>query len=205
MADDEEIAERKALHKGIFKPMKEWFNTLPASLQQKFGSFPIFWQDLESWAFTKTLMKGYLIWSEKKENGIDYQWEYSGTEDCPSKGDDTKVNQEPLPQESLPESQPQESKPQDSGKKRRSRWCDDDPVVASTPEQSNQPEGGSVAVQTVESTKPRKSRWAKAPVFQSATPIQGAVMTAESLQEALILKMTLQHLQDKLITVSIDG
>lgn len=212
ICDSEEIVERRSLLKGVFKPMKEWFINLPENLQQRFGPYPMFWQDLECWSHTKILMRGYLMWSEKRDGGIDFQFSESFPLEANSVVISSKDEDE-VKIDGSNEVKNSESNPAPTQRKRKNRWCEDTPDtgVSSDCVQPNQTSVEVLEMSTLPddvNLKQRKSRWAPAVASSQAfafTPIQNLPMTAETLQESLILKMRLQNIQDRMITVSLDA
>jgi hypothetical protein len=49
------------------QPMKKWYNTY-APVKEKFGAFPLFWQELKAWPHYKKVKKLYLIATEAGGN-----------------------------------------------------------------------------------------------------------------------------------------
>lgn len=69
---EEEIdIEKRELLKGLFNPMKLWYNSRNCKdIVSKYGDFPMHWQELEKWNHFKLLKKMYFIISERY-NGSD--------------------------------------------------------------------------------------------------------------------------------------
>lgn len=61
--------DRQHMLKGMYPGMKT-LHTSSKYLQEKYGDFPSFWQDLGGWAALKAMQKVYLIVEERREKGI---------------------------------------------------------------------------------------------------------------------------------------
>lgn len=71
--EDEIVQERRNMLKGLHPLMKVWYATeafVTSGLKDKYGDFPLFWQDLETWPHTKLLKKIYLSVTERMEAGL---------------------------------------------------------------------------------------------------------------------------------------
>ncbi len=67
-------AEEEAVYKGLFQPMRQWYNGDSASLcllRGKYGGFPSFWQDMAKWANIRIVKKLYLGMSDLRDKGGD--------------------------------------------------------------------------------------------------------------------------------------
>ena len=213
---DEEIEEKRALYRGVYKPMKLWYaSETPAAVNEKYGELPQFWQELENWPNTKALVKLYLTWHEKQQAGVkvdilELDNQLSAASKVSSQSEATVSSTGATEGTGAP-------------KKKRSRWADaettsEEPAPAAesvTPEVvvassnvSNDSGSSAPPILCGEATaKPKKSRWG-APVAAPVTtpvPMSSAAMSAEIQQQTLILKMKLQHMTDKLVTVAVDA
>ena len=116
----EEQQERRALLKSMHQPMKSWFNSLPQTFTQKFGTFPLFWQDLEQWGHVKVVQKLYLAATESEDpSGVDiFKLEEKLFARASEGGTGLGGQQENLESNSLEQAKAEPTK------KRRSRWGD---------------------------------------------------------------------------------
>ncbi|CAN0476269.1 unnamed protein product, partial [Ectocarpus sp. 12 AP-2014] len=65
----EEEQERLTMLKNLHQPMRKWFNKDGgAAMRERYGNFPMFWQDLASWPAMRELKKLYLMEVERGEN-----------------------------------------------------------------------------------------------------------------------------------------
>ncbi|KAL0590116.1 hypothetical protein ABG067_001756 [Albugo candida] len=57
--DDEEAKEREVMMKAYHPSLKQWFRENP-DLVEKYGDYPVFWQELKDWKQYRDVLKAYL-------------------------------------------------------------------------------------------------------------------------------------------------
>uniref|UniRef100_A0AAV1UK97 Branchpoint-bridging protein n=1 Tax=Peronospora matthiolae TaxID=2874970 RepID=A0AAV1UK97_9STRA len=128
----EEQQERKAMMKSYHHPMKQWFRQRP-QLEAKYGVFPLFWQELETWAPYREVLKAYIKFTDHGDDDESLE-KQGGTEETLKKEGDAAGDGVCLETEEQPK------------KRRKSRWGDPvEPAADSNGEK-----------------KRKKSRWAPA-------------------------------------------
>ncbi|CAM9847277.1 unnamed protein product, partial [Discosporangium mesarthrocarpum] len=60
----EEEQERLAMLKVMHQPMRKWYSGDP-SLRERFGQYPMFWQDLSGWQHLKEVKRLYMVATEE--------------------------------------------------------------------------------------------------------------------------------------------
>jgi splicing factor 1 len=250
--EDEELQERRNMLKGMHPLMKMWYaSSEVAPLKEKYGIFPLFWQDMESWEHTKILQKVYLSYTEKKESGsasvdvlaIEKRYTTPIVYEEESIADDQNGNSEAAQFQNVSATAgPEGTVPRDDAdaqmpptKKRKNRWgAPAADVVSSELEAASTTNGISAATESngaaatdavidQEVKKVRRSRFgavsedlvaslaattaslpgAQVPV--AAAPPPPPELTAEQLQQSLVLRMQLQQINQRLLTVAQDA
>ena len=65
----EEEVEREAITQRSFQGMKTWYNSPDtASLKEKHGRFPMFWQDCAKWEPYAAVQRDYFLSTEQKDS-----------------------------------------------------------------------------------------------------------------------------------------
>ena len=206
---DEELMDRRNMLKNIHPLMKTWYNTLTvASLKEKYGVFPSFWQDLENWEHLKLLKKLYLTVSERSESGSNFDVEELekifaheiaavANSVADSNGNDEVVQSADA--EKL------------VAKKRRIRWgvapADPSAGAATASEAFSSaayPRSGEGDVD-VDVKKPKTSRWSTADVTVVPTLPMIIPFSQEVVQQTMVLKVQLEQIGHKLVTVAQDA
>jgi splicing factor 1 len=233
MEDEEFKQEKMNMLKGLFPIMRTWYHTEEVKeIRQKYGEFPLFWQDLEDWKHLKILQKLFLTVTERKEAGLPYGsvveleanllQKNQGHKDYDNIEEKNEVKNE-VRGETVTGSNEIEVK-----RKKKSRWD------SGTKDQNEVSVSATTTVSVItESTenndndvkKPRKSRWSAQDSSTTPTPlsninnstalglaglalpapVQPPVLTAEQMQQMVILKMQLQQINERLLTVAQDA
>jgi len=191
--------------KALYLPMKTWFNSLDDSFKEKYEKFPLFWRDLETWSCFKSVKKLYLAATEKTEAGESYDiLELEKKILHSGQGDASNAQSDGADGEKK--------------KKRRNRWGEAPPVTATesaapSSAQESTSTGTAVSAGTEDpptegTKKPRRSRWSSAPAEPPA-PVAAAPqpfqLTAEIMQQTLVLQLKLKEINDRLMTVVKDA
>ncbi|KDO20388.1 hypothetical protein SPRG_13770 [Saprolegnia parasitica CBS 223.65] len=170
----EEQQERETMMRISFLPMKRWYLSSP-DVAAKFGSFPVFWQDLKSWAPYRDVNRLYLR-----------------ATDGSSKGDDA-----------APAAPAVANEADGKVKTRKSRWGDADPTPAETPAETPAPKRRSRwdPIEGENEAPKKKSRWAPA---GAAGADPSTYLTTEE-QQSIVLRAKLDDLARKMATVAYDA
>jgi splicing factor 1 len=214
----EEAGERQAMVKNLHVPIKLWYNSNNCKgMQEKYGAFPMFWQDLDGWAGFKHILKLYMYVSDREQlhDTLDLE---TLEQAVAEKGDSSKP---PPTTDSSAEPPPvaDASAGDDARKRRRNRWGvgpegGAEAESAAVPEPSG---SASAAADEEALTKRRKSRWsvAAAEPAAGAGGIQGAMLAAartsapmlshEAIQQTMVYQMQLKQINESLATVVQDA
>lgn len=103
----EEEKERENIMQHSFPSMKVWYKA-DEELGKKFGAFPLFWQDLKTWAPYKEVLKLFLMEGEKKAER--------------SRKRKSKWGEKVAESKPVPKVAPIAAKVEEGSKKRKSRW-----------------------------------------------------------------------------------
>ena len=218
----EELEERRCMLKGLHPVMKTWYNSTEAApIKTKYGDFPMFWQDLESWQHLKLLRKIYLTVSEKKDSGTTFDLMEVENSFLVL---DTAVEDVPIPNAESAVNGSSSDKLNDTGeategnKKRRSKWSAAPDALAGSIVQSNPLAGLGLKCNDVTaheddkdtSKKQRRSRWTTGEENASIPTLSGIIqppapISQEVVQQSMVLKVQLQQVADKLLTVVQDA
>ena len=227
---DEEAAERREMLKGLHPQMRGWYNSTEAApIKAKYGDYPLFWQDLEGWPHLKLLRKLFLTVTERKESKTSYDvdaLERAFVAEAAAPPPPPDVEEEGEATTTGTSSVAVASASGDGMRKRRSKWGtapQDDgsnvgtvldataaaAVAAASAANASKP-SSSLDDDDAAAKKQRRSRWSTAedgPVVQTAG---GAVkapiaITQEVIQQTLVLKVQLQQVSDKMLTVVQDA
>ena len=220
----EEEQERLAMMKQLYLPMKSWFLALDKSFIEKYDNFPAFWRDLDAWPHFRIMKKLYLAATEKTEAGLSYDIvELEKTI--------LANNAATLAAASTGEAENQGAETggvDEKKRKRRNRWGDAPPAEESAPiditpvvsnsQTASLPQTPGDSAFSVEnsgdSKKPRRSRWSTAapdpsmpiaPAVPAATGPGTIQVTAEVMQQTIVLQMQLKTINEKLLTVDQDA
>ena len=222
----EELEERRCMLKGLHPVMKVWYNSAEAApIKAKYGDFPLFWQDLESWQHLKLLRKIYLTISEKKDSGNSFDVMElensflvldSSVEDVPMPTAESAVNGDK--DGSTSDKINDTGEAIESNKRRRSKWsAAPDAVGSSAVPVSTLSSLGSKFSDAMApdddkdaSKKQRRSRWTTGEENASIPTLNGIIqppapITQEVVQQSMVLKVQLQQVADKLLTVVQDA
>ncbi|GMF12545.1 unnamed protein product [Phytophthora lilii] len=153
--------------------------------QAKYGAFPLFWQELNTWEPYREVLKAYIKFTEhgddpeplKKKEKTPEKANTSEKEKKPKEnGDSSKTEKKDAPSQSG-EEQPK--------KRRKSRWGD--PVEPAADGDGEK--------------RRKKSRWAPAPSATSAM----AGLLSQKQQQTVMLRAQLENINQKLKTVAMDA
>ena len=223
--DQEKLEERRHMLRGLFPKMKSWYNSesVPESFRERYGSYPMFWQDLETWSHIKTMQKLFLSLSEKIDAGenvdvLAAEQKIIAGESSSSTCYDSGVAEEKEVMSDVNQAFTSGNTSNvvvdiESKKRKKNRWGVG-PSDITTAEAS-----ADVKVSESDSAPaPRKSRWSKdtdapnlaLPAFTmplptlSMTPIVQPP-SQEQLQQTIVLKMQLQQINERMLTVAQDA
>lgn len=212
--DYEAAAEKEAMMKAMHQPMKKWFFRQPSTFTSKFGAFPLFWQDFKTWEHFLEVKRHYL----KSQEDADYVPTHTPTpapapsKSATSEGAAPTEEATAIPAEATPaDATPTDTVPavnangltkeeeEKKAKKRKTRWGSE------TPATEEQKDDGK--------KKKRKSRWSTdtPAVGPGAMTVAGASLSAGGLtltpqaQQMLVLRMKLQEIEQKILTVVLDA
>ena len=208
----EEAEERRAMVKNLHVPMKLWYNSDNCDcIRDKYGIFPMFWQDLEGWASFKSVLKLYLHVSDRQQLNEPVNLDilegvvFGNTEKGKSQQGDNDV---PTVDPAL---KPADD---DSKKRRRSRWGvgPEGTVAAPAPPAATPADPVPVVGEADISKNKKKSRWSVA--TESSASTAGAsgsgqmlpqMMSHEAIQQTMVYQMQLKSVTEKLNTVVRDA
>jgi splicing factor 1 len=217
----EEAAEREAMMKTMHQPMKKWFFKQSSGFASKFGAFPIFWQDFKTWEHFKEVKRHFL----KAQENPDYKPTGDEVEakqpeaapipdpvpaETPAATTETPAATEPTPEVNDKGLTPAEEAKK--ARKRKTRWgASSEETKAATPEAEDAAATGADGKK-----KKRKSRWSTdtAPVGPGAVtvfgagaagPLGGGMTLTPQAQQMLVLRMKLQEIEQKILTVVLDA
>jgi splicing factor 1 len=211
------------------------YSSIHFYLQEKYGPFPLFWQDLEKWQHYKLIQKFYLYVTDRDlgNQAVDVA-ELESLIVVPAPYSNSTENFGSSAQEQ-DSSEANKAADDDKKKKRRNRWGVGPAEDASAPapaelaaavnetnhevapevEWSDAPSAAppSVAVSAEEedpSKRRKKSRWstnteAPAAPAAAAAPAAPFIIPHELIQQTLVLQMQLKQVSDKLVTVVQDA
>lgn len=219
----EEAQEREAMMRNYHHPMKLWFRQNPqlavrsrvyvcmgatvqslircyaaGGKQETHGHFPLFWQDLKTWAPYREVLKEYIKATEDGGGG-------SGDASKSDSNSEAAKAPEPAP---APESAPvaaaaaaatadEEQNP--PKRRRKSRWGDD--IVTPAPTAAAAAAADAPTASSNGGEKKRKSRWAPA----GAAPALGAASLLQTQSQSVMLRAKLDAISVKLTTVAVDA
>lgn len=211
--EEEERMERQNLLKGLHPKMRLWYNSVPiASIKEKYGMFPPFWQDLEKWEHLKLLRKLYLTATEKTESGsifdiMELEKSFIDAMYASAVVDTVDVSNEENSKTELSSS----GNESQAIKKRRNRWGAA-PVEATSTEVSTEgvsPQtvlAESIAAEDAAVKKQRRStRWSAAEVANVPTFAPIVPLSQEVIQQTMVLKVQLEQIGQRLVTVLQDA
>lgn len=194
----EEEQEREAMMKTYHHPMKQWFREYP-QLVQKYGAYPLFWQELKAWAPYREVLKEYIKFTERG----------SMPDEAPAKSDTKDEAAKPNLDSSSAAStastttsatETQAPAAGDDGqprKKRKSRWGD---PVDETPANTT----GTGTASGEGEKRRKKSRWAPAGSNVAAASTV-ANLLSQKQQQSVALRAKLDAINQRLTTVSADA
>lgn len=162
--------------------------------QAKYGQYPLFWQDLKTWAPYRKVLKEYIRVTDSGKNP-------ANGESTESEVDLPEQQQQPpaasaTTTESTAASTAAEDEQNPAKRRRKSRWgaevvpAADDIATAASAADAN-------------GVKKKKSRWAPAgaaPAISAAT-----LMASQKQQQSLLLRTQLEAINQKLTTVTVDA
>ncbi|KAF0719137.1 Aste57867_1251 [Aphanomyces stellatus] len=179
----EELQEREALMRTTFQPMKKWFLSKP-EYAKKYGTIPLFWQDLKTWDSYRDVQRLFLKSSEEG-------FEAEPASEQPS----SEIYQ-------LDQSKDVEGP---TKRRRKSRWGevpesgDSEPAPTST----RKTRWGAIVESTEEELPKKKaSRWA--PVGAAGVDGVSSHLSAAE-QQSIVLRAKLDALALKMATVAQDA
>jgi splicing factor 1 len=200
---EEELLDRRNLLKNIHPLMKLWYNSAPiVTVKEKYGPFPSFWQDLESWEHLKILKKLYLKVTERSESGLE-------VDVCALEkilADESSVATTTVNEESN-----ENGDADKSVKKRRNRWGAAPAVVTDSATTATDVTSITAATSSVEvevdsdAKKSRRSRWSTADVTIVPTLPLIMPLSQEVVQQTMVLKVQLEQIGQRLVTVAQDA
>ena len=200
---EEELLDRRNLLKNIHPLMKLWYNSAPiVTVKEKYGPFPSFWQDLESWEHLKILKKLYLKVTERSESGLE-------VDVCALEkilADESSVATTTVNEESN-----ENGDADKSVKKRRNRWGAAPAVVTDSATTATDVTSIAAATSSVEgevdsdAKKSRRSRWSTADVTLVPTLPLIVPLSQEVVQQTMVLKVQLEQIGQRLVTVAQDA
>jgi splicing factor 1 len=217
--EEEERMERQNLLKGLHPKMRQWYNSVPiAPIKQRYGMFPPFWQDLEKWEHLKLLRKLYLTATEKTESGSIFDI----MELLKVFVDATSVNVavdivEGSNGENFTTETPSGGNESQAVKKRRNRWGAAPIETASTevfaegvtpeiqPISAASSESNIAAEEAAIKKQRRSTRWSAAEVTNVPAFVPIAPLTQEVIQQTMVLKVQLEQIGSRLVTVLQDA
>ena len=254
MLEENELAEeRKNFLKGLFPKMKNWYisDNVSESFREKYGDYPLFWQDLEHWRHTKILKKIFLCVSEKKEAGhevddiFQIEKQIIDAESLSTFNDGSTIENIENVSTSAEPTERGQNMSNNVNEVKFNNNAVSDPTIVDEPkkrkknrwgvapiEQTGSTDGtaeskidsnevASMAASEAEVKKPRKSRWsqdtgtdtlsttAQAPILSFQIPVVPVIQpqppSQEQLQQTIVLKMQLQQINQKLLTVAQDS
>ncbi|GLD92998.1 hypothetical protein PINS_up001590 [Pythium insidiosum] len=183
----EEEQEREAMMKSYHPSMKQWFRENP-HLADKYGQYPLFWQDLKTWAPYREVLKHFLRETEGG-GGSDKSSKAAAESDTAttSSASSSQSQASNTTSASTATAQTSDASATEDGqpkRRKKSRWGDAAPEETAA-------EG---------ERRRKKSRWAPAPPAANLAtlmnPMQG---------QALVLRAKLDTINQKLQTVAIDA
>ncbi|KAH9115970.1 hypothetical protein AeMF1_010040 [Aphanomyces euteiches] len=177
--DKEELQEREALMRTTFQPMKKWYMENP-ECSEKFGPFPMFWQDLKTWDPYRDVQRHFLKATEKSnENPV-------------NDGDETEKVKSDKGEEGT------------TKRRRKSRWGDATDTETSEKPARKSRWGATVENGEEEAAPPpkKKSRWA--PVGAAGVDGVSSHLSAAE-QQSIVLRAKLDALALKMATVAQDA
>ena len=205
---EEELLDRRNLLRNIHPLMKAWYNSSPIlAVKEKYGIFPSFWQDLESWEHLKILKKLYLKVTERSESGLEVdvcaleKLLADEVDSAPTNASDNAIVDEAN----------ENGDPDKSVKKRRNRWGAAPAVVPTS--ETIATDATSIAVATSstdaevdsDAKKSRRSRWSTADVTLVPTLPLIMPLSQEVVQQTMVLKVQLEQIGQRLVTVAQDA
>ncbi len=161
----EEQQEREAMMRTTFHPMKKWYTEKP-QLTDKYGTFPLFWQDLKSWDNYREVHRLYLKYTDGISEVSELSHEKETSEVMKDEEDD---------------------KPK---RRKKSRWGD--AKEESNSESTSAPARKSRWERTSEEPPKKKSRWAPTGATDTGslmTPDEQQSVILRARLDALALKM----------------
>lgn len=122
--DYEEQQEREAMMKSYHHPMKQWFRQRP-HLEAKYGTYPLFWQELKTWEPYREVLKAYIKFTEHGDDAkVAQKKENSAEKDDAGKGSTLEAEAQPKKRRKSRWGDPVESAADTNGeKKKKSRWA----------------------------------------------------------------------------------
>ncbi|DBA03621.1 TPA: hypothetical protein N0F65_006800 [Lagenidium giganteum] len=192
----EEEQEREAMMKSYHHPMKQWFRE-NAALQDKYGAFPLFWQDLKTWQPYREVLKQFLRATDsgsKLDEVADANASANDTATSNTSSSDGAKAQENSTAASTAATSSCSGDGEQPKRRRKSRWGD---PVEDTASATADEAGGE--------RKRKKSRWAP----QGATPLAGAAaannLLSQQQQQSIVLRAKLDSINQQLVTVAADA
>jgi splicing factor 1 len=172
--------------------MKKWYNGY-APVKEKFGRFPLFWQELKAWPHYKKVKKLYLIATEAGGN------ERVAAELAKADGADVGVTVSTATADSAANSAAVDTPAGSpaagaaaavsaSKRRRKSRW-------GSEKEPKDDGSG----------KKKRKTRWSSENDKQVVVAGVGTVGLSQGQQQTLLMRVKLQSIDARLLTVAVDA
>jgi hypothetical protein len=219
----EEEQERLAMLKNIFLPMKLWYNKNIDYFKEKYGDFPLFWQDLQKWENQRVIQKIYLVCAERSDRNEEV--DIKSIENAILNPQNNVTTSDAL----LKKTEEEVNDAEERKKKRRSRWgvTEEAPaptnsleIPTSLSSESLAANGDTSATQVADGdgNKKRRSRWSTVdnaeannaipsvtPILPAIAPIASTVISQEVLQQTLVLQMQLKQINEKLLTVVQDA
>jgi splicing factor 1 len=214
--EEEERMERQNLLKGLHPKMKQWYNSVPiAPIKEKYGMFPPFWQDLEKWEHLKLLRKLYLTATEKTESGsiFDIMELLKVFVDAIPVNTVVDIVEATNGENSTTEI-PSSGTESQAVKKRRNRWgaapvetaTTEGSAEGVTPEITAESSESIIAAEEAAIKKQRRStRWSAAEVTNVPAFVPIAPLTQEVIQQTMVLKVQLEQIGSRLVTVLQDA
>jgi splicing factor 1 len=200
---EEELLDRRNLLKNIHPLMKLWYNSAPIiTVKEKYGPFPSFWQDLESWEHLKILKKLYLKVTERSESGLE-------VDVCAL--EKILVDESSVATTTVNEESNENGDADKSVKKRRNRWGAAPAVVTDSATTATDVTSIAAATSRVEvevdadAKKSRRSRWSTADVTLVPTLPLIMPLSQEVVQQTMVLKVQLEQIGQRLVTVAQDA
>ncbi|CAM9175862.1 unnamed protein product, partial [Ectocarpus fasciculatus] len=207
----EEAQERQTMVKNLHVPMKLWYNSDNCvCIQDKYGLFPMFWQDLEGWTSFKSVLKLYLYVSDRQE--LNEPVDLNKLEGAVF-GENNKERPQQRDDATFLGNSASKATDDESKKRRRSRWgVGPEGTAAAAATSATPADPLPVTGEDDALKKKKKSRWSVATEPSSSTGGVAAsaqmlpqMMSHEAIQQTMVYQMQLKSVTEKLSTVVRDA